>query len=120
MIGAGKTWSGRTGFEWTQVEKSDRRKSPSSSLVPRAPKISIAGEAVSKATVRKHRAAKSAAFIRDEVLAGVGRALPKKRSLLSAALKKLVTDQVLLRTGAVNIEHPAVAAWLKAKRVKLR
>jgi hypothetical protein len=42
--------------------------------------------------------------------------LPKKLSVRQVALKQLVTDKILLKTGAINYAHPVVAAWVRSKR----
>jgi len=119
IIGAGRSWSYDPDFDFRSNSKSTGkpiRKPKASPSVE--PAILVAGKPVGKKVLRQHRSASSLAFTRDELLVAIDRALPKKPALRRDALKQLVTEQILLQTGAINISHPAVAAWLNANSRK--
>jgi hypothetical protein len=119
IIGAGRSWSFDPDFDF-QPQVKPTRKSGRRTKVPQVadPAIMVAGKTVGKKVLRKHKLASSLPFKRDELLVALGRPLPKKPELRRAALKQLVTEQILLQTGTINIAHPAVAAWLKTHSKK--
>jgi hypothetical protein len=80
--------------------------------------IKIAGAQISPKTLSNHRLAKQRKIDRDQVLIGIARELPKKQRYRPEALKRLVVDGILLQTGAINLDHPAVAAWLNSNQKK--
>ena len=85
---------------------------------PAEPAITVAGTAIGKKVIRKHRQAVLQKIDRDTVLVALGLALPKKPAARRDALKQLIADRVLLPTGVINIDHPPVVAWLKTNRKK--
>ena len=101
-------------------KQSSRGKSSPLKVAQKPPAFTIAGQAVSKKVRRKHRLAQLQNVDRDIVLAGLDRSLPKKPTERREALKRLVLDKILLQTGAIDIGHPAVAAWLKTGREKIK
>lgn len=114
LIGPGRHWSFDPDFVFRdQTEISSSKKSRPRFPKPVGPTITIAGATLGARVLRKHRMAQSQQINRDEVLIALGHRLPKKPLERRAALKKLVAEKILLQTGAVNIGHPAVAAWLK-------
>ena len=119
VIGAGHSWSYDPDFDFQAKSKPTgkpiRRPKASPTVEPA---ILVAGKPVGKKVLRKHKLASALTFTRDELLIAIGRALPKKPAPRRTALKQLVTDQILLQTGAINISHPAVAAWLNANSIK--
>ncbi len=119
VIGAGRSWSYDRDFDFQTKSKTTgipiRRLKASPTVEPA---ILVAGKAIGKKVLRKHKLASALAFTRDELLIAIDRALPKKPAPRRDALKQLVTDQILLQTGAINISHPAVAAWLNANSNK--
>lgn len=114
IIGAGRSWSFDPDFD-SQAKTKPTGRPVRRPKTPRAaePAILVAGKTVGKKVLRKHKLASSLTFTRDELLVAIGRPLPKKPELRRAALKQLVTEQILLQTGTINIAHPAVEAWLK-------
>lgn len=120
IIGAGRSWSYDPDFDF-QAKAKPTGKPSHRQKVPKVvePAIMVVGKAVGKKVLRKHKLASSLAFTRDELLIAIGRPLPKKLGLRrSSALKQLVTEEILLQTGTINIAHPAVAARLKTHSKK--
>ena len=121
LIGAGRSWTFDPDFDFKVADKqSSRGKSSPLKVAQKPPAFTIAGQAVSKKVRRKHRLAQLQNVDRDTVLAGLERSLPKKPTERREALKRLVLDKILLQTGAIDIGHPAVAAWLKTGRKKIK
>lgn len=119
IIGAGRSWSYDPDFDFQAKSKPTGKPIRRPKASPKVePAILAAGKPVAKKVLRKHKLASALAFTRDELLFAIGRALPKKPAPRRDALKQLVTDQILLQTGAINISHPAVAAWLDANSHK--
>jgi hypothetical protein len=77
------------------------------------PKIMAGGKEIGERVLRKHRMAKEQGLDRDVVLLGLCRPLAKRPQQRQMELKRLVAEKILLPTGAINLGHPAVAAWLK-------
>lgn len=80
--------------------------------------LTVAGKKLSEKTLNNHRLAKRRKIDRNEVLIGISRPMPKKHRYWPEALKQLVADNILLPTGAINVDHPAVAAWLSSNGKK--
>lgn len=119
IIGAGRSSTFDPDFDFKVADKPNgRSKSPPRKFAQKPPAFTIAGQPISKQVRRKHRMAQLQNVDRDTVLAGLERSLPKKLAERREALKRLVLEKILLQTGAINIGHPAVAAWLKSERKK--
>ena len=119
VIGAGRSWSYDRDFDFQTKSKPTGKPIRRLKATPKVePAILVAGKPVGKKVLRKHKLASALAFTRDELLVAIDRALPKKPTQRRDALKQLVTDQILLQTGAINISHPAVATWLSANSNK--
>lgn len=119
VIGLGRAWSFDPDF--TERDKGGPAVPPTHwqhERPPAEPAITVAGTAIGGKVLRKHRQAVSLRIDRDKVLAALGLALPKKPATRRDALKLLVAGKVLLPTGAINIDHPTVAAWLKTNSKK--
>ena len=102
-------------FEFRDGEKFGARiKRKPIATAPPGP--TVAGVPIGRKVLSKHRLAVAQNISRDAVLIRLGRRLPKKPADRRVVLKQLVADGILLPTGAINIGHLAVAAWLKPNR----
>jgi hypothetical protein len=103
-------------FDRPSVKAGPRSKSSMRLPPPPIPNTQTVDPLDGEKLTRKERRARLQNVERDNVLAGINRALPKKLSVRQVALKQLVVDKILLKTGAINYAHPVVAAWVRSKR----
>ena len=126
LIGLGRSWSFDPDFAGDSSTLNGKgngkgtHKGNAVNARPFFPTNTAGGKRVAAKTLRKHRAVLMQKINRDEVLAAIGESLPTKHPQRGAAMKRLVANKVLLQTGAINIGHPAVAAWLKSNGKKTK
>ena len=79
IIGAGRSWPYDRDFDFQTKSKPTGKPIRRSKASPKVePAILVAGMAVGKKVLRKHKLASALAFTRDELLVAIDRALPKK------------------------------------------
>lgn len=117
IIRPGGGWSFDPEFDFKAHDQKPAKSEPGHFIPLRKPKRSkpktiIAGTEVTKKERNKHRMAKQQGLDRDAILADLGYALPKPLPMRQVELKLLVAAKILLPTGAINVGHPEVAAWI--------
>lgn len=122
IIGAGRSWSFDPDFDFRPKDASSpqQRRTVKTKKVAPKPEIVVCGKPIAKQILERAKAADAVGLDRDTMLTGIGQPLPAKLVARAAHLKQLVSDGILLQTGAVNITHPLVAAWIQATPEKAR
>ena len=64
--------------------------------------------------IDRHSRANALPLTREQILRGIGRAQPKSFKERAEWLASLKQDGLILKTGAINPDHPQVTAWLKS------
>lgn len=129
IIGPGGGWSFDPAADTGRTEPT-RTKSEPGLFVPlprlkrknkkkhKKQKVVVARVEVSKSVLHQHRIAREQGLDRDAILDDLGFALPDNPLMRQVELKMLVAAGILLPTGAINVNHAEVAAWLNTNGKK--
>lgn len=103
IIGPGRSWSGAADFGWMEVLPNGKRrrrrkiKQPKAAQAQAQPTLLVPLEKV---------------HLIMSVMKDMGRPLPNTVKGLNKALRRLITDKVILADGEFNRRHPILRQWL--------